>query len=277
MKIHVIKTGTVKIKTTQRRGRGHSLMRRQLNLLLDREWTDWLPIYVWVIEHPEGLIVVDTGETARTAEPGYFPRWHPYFRLAVRVNIAPEQEIGPQLQARGIHPRDVLTVILTHLHTDHTGGLHHFPNSKIFVNQADYQLAQGFRGKVRGYLSHRWPSWFNPSPIRFDSGAFGPFERSSHVTGEGDVVIVPTPGHTPAHVSVVAESEGRSYFLAGDTSYTEQLLLERHVDGVSPNEETAKQTMNNILRYAQNRPTVYLPTHDPDSQRRLENELVLSQ
>jgi hypothetical protein len=43
-----------------------------------------VPILAWVIEHPEGIIVVDTGETARTAEPGYLPSWHPYYRFAVR-------------------------------------------------------------------------------------------------------------------------------------------------------------------------------------------------
>ena len=80
MKIYAIQTGTVAIKTRQREGVGEGMM-RPINTLLDSQWTDFLPIYVWVIEHPEGLIVVDTGETARTAEPGYFPRWHPFFRF----------------------------------------------------------------------------------------------------------------------------------------------------------------------------------------------------
>ena len=52
-----------------------------LNTLLDREWTEPLPIYAFAIEHPEGVIVVDTGETARVAEPGYFPRWQPVLPL----------------------------------------------------------------------------------------------------------------------------------------------------------------------------------------------------
>jgi hypothetical protein len=40
-----------------------------------------------VIDHPEGIIVVDTGETARTSDPDYFPRWHPYYRGSVRMNV----------------------------------------------------------------------------------------------------------------------------------------------------------------------------------------------
>ena len=103
MKIHSLQTGTVRVKASQAVGRGRGSM-RQVNILLDRIWTEWLPIYAWAIETDEGVIIVDTGETARTSEPGYFPRWHPYFRLAVQFAVTPEQEVGPQLLGLGIRP-----------------------------------------------------------------------------------------------------------------------------------------------------------------------------
>ena len=74
--IHHIQTGTVRVKTAQRSRKRGGLLR----VLTDSKWTDWLPIYTWVIDHPEGIIVVDTGETARASDPGYFPKWHPYYR-----------------------------------------------------------------------------------------------------------------------------------------------------------------------------------------------------
>ena len=77
-------------------------------------WSDWQPIYAWAIEHPEGLIVVDTGETARVAEPGYFPAWHPYFRREVQERVTPEEEIGPQLENRWLDPHQVRWVVMTH-------------------------------------------------------------------------------------------------------------------------------------------------------------------
>ena len=222
------------------------------------------------------MIVVDTGETARTSESGYFPRWQPYFRLAVRMNVKPEEEIGPQMRALGLNPEATRKVILTHFHTDHVGGIPHFPNCDFLVSPDEYQSAQGFAGMLQGYLPNHWPGWFAPSFIQFESQAFGPFEKSYSVTKAGDVVIVPTPGHTPNHVSVIVKVDGISYFLAGDTSYFEELLQERHPDGVSPDVDAAMGTMDKILRYAEAEPTVYLPSHDPLSEERFRNKRMLT-
>lgn len=272
-RVHPIQTGNVKVKVSQTRREGSGGIGK---VLLGRTWTDWLPIHAWVIEHAEGMILVDTGETARTSASGYFPRWQPYFRLAVRMNVKPEEEIGPQMQASGLNPEAARKVILTHFHTDHAGGIPHFPNSEFLVSEDEYQNARGFAGMLQGYLPNRWPEWFSPSFIPFESQPFGPFEQSYAVTNAGDVVIVPTPGHTPSHVSVIVKADGISYFLAGDTSYSQELLLGRHPDGVSPSVDAAIGTMDKILRYAAAEPTVYLPSHDPLSGDRFRHKRILA-
>ncbi len=165
--------------------------------------------------------------------------------------------------------------MLTHFHTDHAGGLYHFPASKILVSGGDFQLARGFVGRLLGYLPHRWPVWFNPTPIAFEHERFGPFDQRFRVTSAGDVVIVPTPGHTPGHVSVIVQSEDVSYFIAGDTSYNQGLLLERIPDGVSLNAARTLATMERIVAYATSQPVVYLPAHDPESVHRLKKRRTL--
>jgi len=135
-----------------------------------------------------GVIVIDTGETAQATMTGYFPAWHPHFRN-VAMQVTPEQEIGPQLQAIGIHPGDVRWVILTHLHTDHAGGLRHFPKSEILVIRRAFELASGFTGQMRGFLPHRWPSWFAPKLIDLASVPFGVFPSSYKLTDAGDILI----------------------------------------------------------------------------------------
>lgn len=271
MKIHAIQTGTVAIKQRQRNGTGSGMM-RLINTLRDSEWTDYLPIYAWVIEHPEGVIVIDTGDTARTSEPGYFPRWHPYYRFGVRMAVQPEDEIGPQMRKLGLSPDDVRRVVLTHLHTDHAGGLHHFPNSEILVSRREHNAAVGFAGKLNGYLPHRWPAWYAPTLVDFTDTPFAAFPQSYTLTRAGDVHLVPTPGHSDGHLSVILQSDdGLSYFFAGDVSYTQQFMLNQTVDGVSPDVAVAKTTLARTLDYVQSTPTIYLPSHDPDSANRLKN------
>jgi N-acyl homoserine lactone hydrolase len=268
VRVHAIQTGEVAVHERQRQGSGLGLLRR-INTLLDRGWTEHLPILCWLIEHPEGLILVDTGETARVAQPGYSPRWHPYFRLAVLEWVEEHQEAGPALRRLGYDPADVRWVLMTHLHTDHAGGLGHFPNSEIIVSRTEIEHASGTLGKLRGYLPHRWPPWFRPRRIDIPADAFGPFSHSLALTEAGDVHLLSTPGHTPGHMSVVLEEDERLLFFAGDASYSEQLMLRGAIDGVSPDAATAADTLQRIARLASERPTVYLPSHDPASHDRL--------
>jgi glyoxylase-like metal-dependent hydrolase (beta-lactamase superfamily II) len=269
MRIHAIQTGTVKVKNRQQQGSHGSGAIRLLNTILDSAWTEPLPIYAWVIEHPEGVMVIDTGETARTSEPDYFPWWHPYFRLGLKAFVKPEDEIGPQLQALGIPPTEVRWLVMTHLHTDHAGGLYHFPQSEIFVSREEYEMASGFMGRLRGYLPNHWPSWFKPRLVDFKAKPVGPFPERFTLTKAGDVHLVPTPGHTEGHLSVILQENGCSCFFAGDTSYTEKMMLDQVVDGVSLNIQIAQQSLKRILHYVQAMPAVYLPSHDPNSAKRL--------
>lgn len=275
MRVHAISTGTVQVTSRQRRGSGPGPL-RPIATMLDRKFTDPLPIWAWAIEHPDGVIVVDAGETARVMEPGWFPRWHPYFHTAVRFDVRPEQEIGPQLRERGIEPGDVRKLVLTHLHTDHSGGLEHFPDTEIMVSSAELKVASGTMGRLRGFLPNRWPSWFEPTTFEPRPEPFGPFETSLPLTDAGDVRIVPTPGHTPGHVSVVLDEGGQVLFFAGDTSYDESLMVEGAIDGVCPDPKAAVETMARIRELAASRPTVYLPGHDPEASKRLRDRIPVS-
>jgi len=271
--VHALSTGLVQVRRPQmasRRGGPGGLA----DMLLDPEWSGWLPIHVWVIEHDEGIIVVDTGETARVHDRGYHPRWHPFYRRAARFSVRPEEELGPQLRALGIASRDIRHVVLTHLHTDHAGGLAHAIGSRVWVSRGEYERAGGMSGRIQGYLPHRWPKWWQPDFVRFDRQPFGAFEGAMPLTARGDVLIVPTPGHTPHHVSVLVLGDP-SLLLAGDTSYNQQLLLAGAIDGVSPDRHVTHRTHARILAFAHERPLVYLPSHDPEAAARLADRSVL--
>jgi N-acyl homoserine lactone hydrolase len=274
MRIHAIRTGTVALTTAWREGVGHG-NRRLLNTLLDRDWTEPLPIYAFAIEHPEGVIVFDTGETSRVSEPGYFPRWQPFFRFAVRERVEADEEIGPQLRRLGIAPSDVRRVVLSHLHTDHAGGLHAFPDNEVLVSRRELGYASGLRGRLRGYPNKRLPSWFDPTTFDLEPESVGPFPESLRLTEAGDVVLVPVPGHTPGQVAMLVEEGDHTVLLAADSSYTQEAMLGGRVDGVGFDEGAERLTHERIRAYAAETPTVYLPTHDPGSADRLDDRRVI--
>ena len=258
----------MRVKERQRRGEGRGQVRR-LRTMLDRRWTDPLPIHAWLVDHPEGAILVDTGETARTAEPGYFPRWHAYFRFAIRVAVAADEELGPELGRVGVAVDDIRWVVLTHMHTDHAGGLEHVRDREVLVSERELADARGFMGQMRGYLPHRWPDGVRFAPVAFEDRPYGPFPHSRPLTSAGDVHLVATPGHTPGHLAVVVEDGDRRVVLAGDASYTEQAMLDGAADGVAPDVRQAEETLRLMRELTSQAPTVYLPSHDPDSEARL--------
>jgi glyoxylase-like metal-dependent hydrolase (beta-lactamase superfamily II) len=274
MKIHALQTGTVAVTRSWREGVGHG-KRRLLNTIRDREWTEPLPIYAFAIEHPEGVIVVDTGESAGASQPGYFPSWHPGVR-AFRERVEPGQEIGPQLARLGISPGDVRWLVMTHLHTDHAGGLHHFPETEILVTRTELEFASGLRGRLRGYVANtHWPAWFRPTLLELEPEPLGPFPQSLRLTDAGDVTLVPVPGHTPGQIGVLVDEGDQTVFLAGDSSYTQDLMLHGKVDGVGADDEAERLTHERIRAYATETPTVYLVAHDPETGARLaERQLI---
>jgi N-acyl homoserine lactone hydrolase len=265
MRVHAIETGKVVVTSRQLRGVGGGRT-RVLRTMLDRTWTEPLPILCWLVEHPDGLLMVDTGESVGAMTREWYPWWQPYWRLGVRFRVKASDEVGPQLRERGLSPDDVRWVVMTHLHGDHAGGIPHFRNAEFVIARGEWEAAQGFAGEAGGYLPRHFPPWLSPTLV-----------DGEHEVAPG-VRVMPTPGHTPHHQSVVVEGAsgsaagggGRTLFLAGDASYREDLMREGVSDGVTTSPRTHEATLAKIRAFVDEHDAVFLPTHDPGSVARLE-------
>lgn len=164
MEVHAIETGRLIANETFLRGDGFgSLLRRRKDIEF--------PAHAFVIDHPEGKIAIDTGLSTRVRVPRY------QLRFAPSPIIRAEEEIAPQMQARGLQPEDVRRVVVTHLDWDHVGGIGQFPHAEILVHRPEWEFASKLGGRVR-YRPRTWPPSFEPTTYDLDSIAFGPSRKA---------------------------------------------------------------------------------------------------
>ena len=204
--ITCLSTGAVRVK------RGTRGMRRYL----PGGWRDaTMPVNVFALRHPAGVCLFDAGQSAAAAAPGYFPRWYPFFRLA-RFELGAADEASRQLVRLGMGSEPPRWVVLSHLHTDHAGGLASLRAREVVVSRSEWRRAAGVRGRLRGYLPQYWPPDVAPRLVDFEGPAIGPFPASQDLAGDGSLVLVPTPGHTPGHMGLLVTAGRRRFLLAGD-------------------------------------------------------------
>jgi glyoxylase-like metal-dependent hydrolase (beta-lactamase superfamily II) len=272
VKVHAVQTGLISVKENFLNQKGKGFMSK-LNIVFGNTYADFMPIWVWVIEHPEGIIVVDTGDVKESGYKAFYKNETPgaKFRLKVmsnKRNINKQDELDAQLSRLGIRPEQVSKVVLTHLHGDHTDGLKFFPENEIIVNEAEYR-------KPYGNLATTYPKWFNPTLVSFLKDRIDFFDSAYPVTKSEDVLLIPTPGHTYHHASVLLKTDNGHILFAGDTSYKHQQLLDNKFAGANIDFVQTQKTYNTILRYAEKYPVIYLPSHDENSANRLVNREYL--
>ena len=266
VKVHAVQTGLISVKENFLNQKGQGFMSK-LNIVFGNTYADFMPIWVWVIEHPEGIIVVDTGDVKESGYKVFYKNetLGAKFRLKVmsnKRNINKQDELDAQLTRLGIRPEQVSKVVLTHLHGDHTDGLKFFPENEIIVNEAEYR-------KPYGNLATTYPKWFNPTLVSFLKDRIDFFDSAYPVTKSEDVLLIPTPGHTYHHASVLLKTDNGHILFAGDTSYKHQQLLDNKFAGANIDFVQTQKTYNTILRYAEKYPVIYLPSHDENSANRL--------
>lgn len=160
-----------------------------------------MPIYVHLIDHPDGRILVDTGLT----------RLHPAV-ADMRPSIHPVYEQDIDLD--GI---DIL--VNTHLHFDHCGGNHLFPGVPIYVQRAELEDARGRPG-------YSIPEWVDP-----------PGRHLDYVPVDGDHELLPgvrllsAPGHTRGSQVVAVDTAEGLVIIAGDTAVWPGELDEPRTEG----------------------------------------------
>ena len=272
VKVHAICTGTVAIKTAFRTKKAPGELAK-LAILFDKHYTEYLPIWVWVIEHPDGLIVIDTGETAAIGDrEKYLSKESAFMRFQARhvakFKVSENEDLSHQFDRVGLKIDDVRLVALTHLHLDHTDGLKFFPKTEIIVGDDEYKHPSG-------NMPTTYPHWFNPNKVQYKENRIEVFDKAYAITAAEDLLYVPTPGHTHGHSSIIFKTDDMDIIFAGDTSYQQEQVIKGELAGINADYKKSKETYRNLLAYASNRKTLYLPSHDENAGIRLRDRIFL--
>ena len=219
--VHLLRCGTVTLSREAVFGGSEGFLSALRQTVAPQTERITLPCFCYLIEHPKGLILVDTGVGRAFSPDGVFDAkaarsligapLTAYLRPAVEKG----RSISEQLAARGLCPQDLDIVLLTHLDPDHVGGLHELRGAKRFLLPEDEYF-----WSCRTVYKLRQPRslWFDMPLERFwyRGSPLGTNRWASDLFGDESVMLVNLPGHTDGLCAVIIRNGGRFVLLASD-------------------------------------------------------------
>ncbi len=220
-----------------------------------------LAVSSYLIEHPKGNILIDTGWDSKYA----YERPSRFFGILDKISTASIQKnegIDQKLQSVGIRPEELKCVFFSHLDFDHTSGIRLVKNAPCF--KASAQELKDADSNFFRYAKDTWKD-VHIQPFEFADSGIGPVGRSYDVFNDGSIQLINTPGHSHGHCSVRVEANGKYIILAGDAAYTQRSIREEIIPGLTVSSRSAKQSIA-WLHQCANDPTCLLvaPNHDPE-------------
>lgn len=225
MKLHILRCGEIRVSETVPYGGAISLRNTARQLAAPERARLTLPVFCYLVEHPHGLLLVDTGwcravsprgvydpAAARELLPGPLAAFY-------RPLLPSGEAIHEQLEARGLRPEDLDCVILTHLDPDHVAGLRHLKGARRIVLPED----EYFWSCRTVYKARQPRSLWGDAPIErlfYRGSALGPNRWVIDLFGDESVQLVNVPGHTDGQAAVLLRSGARFVLLTADAAFS---------------------------------------------------------
>jgi glyoxylase-like metal-dependent hydrolase (beta-lactamase superfamily II) len=193
----------------------------------------------YVIKHGDDVMVWDTG-----FRPGSNPN-------AAKVSL------GEQLGELHIKPEQVKYVGISHFHADHTGQLDTVPNATLLIGQREWDALTAPK-PMAGANVAGFTHWIS------GGGKVEPQGADKDVFGDGTVVILRTPGHTPGHQSLLVRlREKGPVILTGDAVHFRENYDSDGVPGFNYDRAETLASVERIKKIAQNLHATVIIQHDP--------------
>ncbi|WP_436860884.1 N-acyl homoserine lactonase family protein [Staphylococcus caeli] len=262
IKVHILHTGYVIVDEALPFSDANNRPLAWTGLFRSKKHLVKLPVSVYLIEHPKGLVLIDTG-------------WHTdnrtkqirnlLFQYPVNKADLPEgQAIHEQLSALGYKPSDIDYVVMSHMHCDHADGLRLVKDAKhILVSEEEYEAIK--KDKMY-YLPHEW-NGLHLETYKFDNTAIGPKGKSFDLFNDGTIQMVWVPGHSKGLASTVIKSMNSDEFLllVSDVGYAAKSWKENIKPSVLVNKLDAQESLNWVMKTVKDENCIEaVANHDPD-------------
>ncbi len=221
--------------------------------------TVYVPYFVYVVVHPEGVVLFDSGVHPGLAED-------PAGRMGTGaeglvLKVGPEDRIERLLARIGMVPGDVDLVIQSHLHFDHAGGLYAFAETPVMVQRSELRFAEDPTAAQRDiYVAEDFAGVTDWRLLDGDEDVFG----------DGRLNVIATPGHTPGHQSLLVRLRDRVVFLLADATYLLAMMRERRPPTVVWDEVALLATWDRVEEIERRHDAFLIATHDVDYEERIE-------
>lgn len=202
-------------------------------MLAGKEGKIHFPVPAYVIDHPRGIVLFDTGlhPQCQHDAPGRIGSLAELFTVQFREG----EDIKSRLEALDIDANKIEFLINSHLHFDHTGGNELVPNAKIIIQEREWEAGHiPELIQANGYV-----------PSDFDHGHLVQTVNGEHdLFGDGRIVTIPTFGHTPGHQSLKVRLDSGDVVLTADACYLKETMLNLHLPHLV---HDRAQMLNSIL------------------------------
>jgi glyoxylase-like metal-dependent hydrolase (beta-lactamase superfamily II) len=194
MKMHLLSCGRLK-------------MRKSIFLPdAERSETIELPVSSALLRHGQANVLFDTGCHPAVPENPE-ARWGGLAKLMVPI-MQPGEHVLTGLAEVGLKPDDIDVVINSHLHPDHCGCNAFFRKATFLIHTDELAAARAAGSEASGYLAAEWDQ-----PMAVDA-----VDRQRDVFGDGRIILLPLPGHTPGSIGALTQLDrSGTFLLAGDT------------------------------------------------------------
>lgn len=217
------------------------------------------PIPAYLIEHPKGKALFDTGLGMR-------------FRRDIEQKLGPAEtgfefdesaDIAMRLRAVDVEPSAIDWIVNSHFHADHCGGNASIPNATVIVQSKELAFAQAAE-ETPVYSAADFEAGH---PIKAIDGEMDLFD-------DGTVRIVPTAGHTPGHQSMIVKLTGGDVLLAADCCYLKQSLDGLITSPTDHNPAKARQTLERLTAIRRQGTRIFFG-HDPAFWATLPTDMII--